>query len=258
MLSKVLVAALPTGKTSSTAWVPVESRVPDPGRFDGTPGRLPEFLRQCRQVFPACPNMAATRKVMYIVGRLRGLVLEWARAGNSRRPLTSCCLEEFLREFETVFDLPLVQVDTTPYWSSRKQHEERAPPKLRKPWASRTAASAAPSPPPLVISSLWLRGADADGAPSLSQAALPGALSPFQADHYQRRLRQVQSKKGLMPLQHHQPRLRQVQSKDALVRLKCQQSQLRLHQSAEEEASPIASKEKQVLTQATPVALSCS
>ena len=120
-------AALSTYKPSSPAWGPVEPQVPDPGCFDGTPGRLPEFLRQCRQVFSAYPNMTETRRVMYIVAGLRGRALVWAGVADSRCSLTSRSLDKFIKEFEMVLDLLPVQVNTSPHWSTRKPQERRRP-----------------------------------------------------------------------------------------------------------------------------------
>ena len=73
-----------------------------------------------------------------------------------------------------VFGLPPAQVNTSPYWPTRKPQERR------RPGRARTAQGGAPPPAPLVISSLLLWRTDSDGVPSPFKAVPSGVPSRTQ------------------------------------------------------------------------------
>ena len=58
-----------------------EPRVEPPPEFSGSISEFPNFMAPCTLVFTLCPITYSTdeRKVLYVVSRLRGTAMSWAR-----------------------------------------------------------------------------------------------------------------------------------------------------------------------------------
>ena len=58
-----------------------EPRVEPPPEFSGSISEFPNFMAACTLVFTLCPHTYSTdeRKVLYVVSRLRGTAMNWAR-----------------------------------------------------------------------------------------------------------------------------------------------------------------------------------
>uniref|UniRef100_A0A3Q3K8Z9 DUF4939 domain-containing protein n=1 Tax=Monopterus albus TaxID=43700 RepID=A0A3Q3K8Z9_MONAL len=81
--------------------------IPEPDVFDGSVDRCRGFLLQCRRVFDQQPHTFCTdKRISYVINRLRGKALTWAKAADTSGLLIGTTIHEFLDELHTVFSPP--------------------------------------------------------------------------------------------------------------------------------------------------------